>query len=105
MIRSVKIPIYYAGFKARLETKSGHAVDDTISRILFPLMLAILYSSLLACIFFGISCPDRLRAVEKGNGGTEDTWVYNDAVIDLSNSFSCYIRSLHFILQVKSLVL
>jgi len=103
MVRSIKITGYYASLKSRLE-RSGQAVNETISRIVLTLVLAILYASMLACVWFNISCPNRLKML-KGGHDMQDSWVKMDPIIDISDTFSCYTRSLHFIMQVKPFIL
>lgn len=90
--------------KARFEA-DGKAVTEALSRILLTLMLSFLHASMLACVWFRLACQlggvdsTGQRMCAKDEWRSEMTWVDRDKVLDVGSPLSCYLRSLHFIMQ------
>lgn len=95
MIVVCKLPPLYRTFKQVME-EYGYFIHETYVRVVMAFVFAAFYSSMLACIWFSVSC--RRRDVE-GCLLQEDSWVALDSVMDIKDPSSRYIRSLHFIVQ------
>lgn len=67
--------------------------NGTVSRVALVFVLASIHASMLACVWFLISCPNRHDCP------TANAWVAEDHVLIEDTYFSDYIRSLHFVVQ------
>ena len=70
--------------------------NDTISRCFFTAVLTTIYATALASVWFYISCLRRNECTAADSSGS---WVSADEVLREQDSFSIFIRSIHFIIQ------
>jgi len=76
--------------------------NDTINRCFMTAVFTSIYASSLAAIWFYLSCRHTQQcssAEDDDGGGGGDSWVGRDEVLRQQDSFSIYIRSLHFVIQ------
>ena len=86
-------------FNAWLERKLKSWYRDYVIHSLHAVIQIFLYASLLACIWFYISCQNRSNCKNSYGPATSSTWVINDNYLHLESTASCYARSLYFIMQ------
>ncbi len=115
-----------AGAKEGTEEAEASQTDisGTASRLVVLSLFASLYGSAMSCIWFRLGCT-RVVGDFSGNNGTNDdggvpleqfeqycesgaststvdSWVRRDSVIDISDPWVCFLRSVHFTMQVRT---
>lgn len=95
MLVIFKLPPLYRIFK-RIMEENGLFVHETYVRVVLVFIFAIFYSSVLACVWFYISCRQSDLQVCLQNS---NSWVANDLVLIIEDPVSRYFRSLYFVVQ------
>ena len=73
--------------------------NDTINRCIMTAVGTSIYASTLASFWFYMSCQRLRQCSSTDNFVDEKSWVGRDDVLRESDSFSIYIRSMHFVIQ------
>lgn len=69
--------------------------NDTFNRCIITAVLTSIHASSLAAVWFYISC----RRQNMCSSEQDDSWVVRDEILRENDTFSIYIRSMHFVIQ------
>lgn len=99
MAVALRFPQLYASLKCMLEDR-GMFIHETYIRVVLAFLFAIMHSSLLACVWFYISChccPGEMSQCL----ADPNSWVAQDAVLarSIEHPGTRYLRALHFVIQ------